>query len=271
MQRQGFTLIELLVVIALIGVLVSLLLPALGSARFNARVLNCTSRIKHLGVGIELYLHDYERTLPQATGPGFDGEETIVGALFGGKKGQLPFFGIDRIGAERRPLNGYVVDVAVPSDDLDIVVEVEAFRSPIDAGAQATGIPGFEETASMYDLVGSSYTLNDHALDLNLMGDDWATLIPPDGGRMPGGIVDPTRIALLATHTLYNYDDGSDRGMDWFSGGAFRDRGVRANMLFLDLHAASALPVPDKRGREGHTTAHYTFLPTPDWVERYPY
>ncbi len=271
MRARGFTLIELLVVIALIGVLVSLLLPALGSARFNARVLSCTSRLKHLGVGVELYLHDYERTLPQATGPGFDGEETIVGALFGGKKGQLPFFGIDRIGAERRPLNAYVLDVPVPSDDLDIVYEVEAFRSPIDAGATATGIPGFEEAGSMYDLVGSSYTLNDHALDLNPVGDDWSTLIPPEGGRMPAQIVDPTRIALLATHTLYNYDDGADRGMDWFSAGAARDRTTHANMLFLDLHAASAVSVPDRRGREGHTTRDYTFLPSPDWVERYPY
>jgi hypothetical protein len=33
----------------------------------------------------------------------------------------------------------------------------------------------------MYDLIGSSYTLNDHALD----GEEAATLVPPGGGKMP--------------------------------------------------------------------------------------
>lgn len=273
-MRRAFTLIEVLVVIALVGVLVSLLLPALGGARFRARVLTCEARLKHLGVGVELYLHDFDRRLPQATGPGFDGQDAIVGTLFGGKKGELPFFGIDQIGAERRPLNAYVLSVEVPRDEIEGVFELDAFRSAIDVGAERTGIPGFERTDSMYDLVGSSYTLNDHALDENPAADDWSTLIPPEGGRMPE-VFEPTRTVLIATHTLYAFDDGGDRRMDWWGesrrGGSASESVVRANVLFLDLHVGGSLRVPGLRGSAGHSTRDYTFLPRPDWVERYPW
>ena len=49
MKRRGFTLIELLVVITVIGILVSLLMPAYVSVRNAARSTQCQSNLRNLG------------------------------------------------------------------------------------------------------------------------------------------------------------------------------------------------------------------------------
>ena len=57
--RHGFTLIELLVVVSIIALLVSILLPSLRSARYQARMVKCLSNLRGLGQSGMVFTADH--------------------------------------------------------------------------------------------------------------------------------------------------------------------------------------------------------------------
>ena len=65
--RSGaeFTMIELLVVIAIIGILASMLLPALKNAKDKAQETLCTGNMKQLGLVNQYYLEDWNGYFPK--------------------------------------------------------------------------------------------------------------------------------------------------------------------------------------------------------------
>lgn len=63
-QRRAFTLIELLVVIAIIAILAAILFPVFARARENARRTSCQSNLKQIGLGVKMYVQDYDEKFP---------------------------------------------------------------------------------------------------------------------------------------------------------------------------------------------------------------
>jgi len=82
-RKPGFTLIELLVVIAIIAILAAILFPVFAQAREKARQISCLSNAKQIGLGLAMYVQDYDEQMPAA----FAG----VVPVNGGTATQIPY------------------------------------------------------------------------------------------------------------------------------------------------------------------------------------
>ncbi len=71
-KRKGFTLIELLVVITIIGILVSLTLPAINGARAAARKVTCLNNMRNVGLAVVNFSSGANSQLPLLVDPNIE-------------------------------------------------------------------------------------------------------------------------------------------------------------------------------------------------------
>ncbi len=63
-SASGWTLVEMLVAVATVGLLLSIVVPALGRARDNANLILCRTHLRNLMVSCQMYADDNDSWLP---------------------------------------------------------------------------------------------------------------------------------------------------------------------------------------------------------------
>lgn len=262
----------MLVVISIVALLLALAFPTFSSVRERAGATRCASNLRQLGTATINYLAIYGDHLPQVAVDVQTKEGSftaIIGTLFGGKKGQLPYYEIDQWGANERPLNKFLGGGAMTDEDMPL------FECPLDRGQppkpddpNTEEYDGSPNVNSMYDYIGTSYTINDHSLD----SEQCHTLVPGSTGDKPGGkmprVADPTKTWMIADVIIYNYQDMGDRGQRW------HHHNTICNLCCVDGHVEQGVRLePSTIGRNGfieqNTTPRYTFLPSEKWLENH--
>jgi len=151
-DRRAFTLIELLVVIAIIAILIGLLVPGLGRAIYLSKETKCSSNLKQIGFGWNVYLKEHGKFPPegQFDWGGVDWYETSPGGIV----------------SSERPVNPYI------GATLREQSRAEIFMCPLDTGAKYFGrgdlVYSFagqsaadDKKQTIFSQVGTSYRANE--------------------------------------------------------------------------------------------------------------
>jgi len=272
---SGFTLIELLVVVAIIGLLMSLLLPQLKTAREQARKVKCLANLKSIGTAMMMYASDQrdwfpfeKRNWPRSGRP--DGWVMTAFHYGGhpGKPGTFTFNIAMRDTFAGRPLNPYLYsglyekleteEDARSAEGLERRKALAVFDCPSDDG-------GFVQssTASQTSLAQPTHFRNGSSYDINY---HWVWLWAAGSGSLGAPHRAFSRAAAANLHYLERanhflerqrelhasrfimlYEDPFDSAQ-WNNLPRFgwHQQWNRHSFLFLDGHAANITADPTR-------------------------
>lgn len=227
--RAAFTLIELLVVISIISILAALLFPVFARARESGNATACLSNLRQIGLGLTLYLQDYDETYPMSrfpdathalggctsTAPSPPSDD-LEGTSINWKRAIEPY--VKNKSLYKCPSNGYVWR----SGGYHNVVGDETNFA----------YPESERLPTSYAINGSFFH---EAVPPCLYGE---SLVRP---RYLKEIAEPSNLILLLESRFTFPDLGNwmlkSHAPDSDSGGAFQPHNGACNFLFADLHA----------------------------------
>lgn len=123
MARSRFTLIEMLVVIAIIGILASMLMPALTSAINSARQSLCVSQLRQIGMSMQSYSADNAHRVPYLIS--MEGGQTSWDDLLSGYDGRDALSYANLVKDKLPP--SYESPYRCPSDDRKLSFGVRSY------------------------------------------------------------------------------------------------------------------------------------------------
>lgn len=221
-RHHGLTLVEAALSIALIAVLLSILLPALTSARSHSFREHCVENQRRIGQAWQMYLADHEQTFPSvATQPGW----RYGGCLFSAVNNNA-------FPDPKRPLTPYL-PLFRTNDTHEVL-----WCCPGDHGISDSQIRVNTVGRSAFQSFGTSYRANallmqppqttedhPHTDPSNLLGlDD----VEPRGMRRSEVTTAPSRLVLGGDAVWYEVAESTGRNAHWH-------RTPNAgNLLFLD-------------------------------------
>lgn len=223
-NRSAFTLIEMLVVIAIIGILASMLLPSLGRAKEQGKVINCVNNLRQIGMALSMYQNDF-------------GDRYPTDSVLGGHDGAPALTNLIPPATDR-PLYSYIRPSPV-------------FRCMSDRGQALIPLatPDQQFKPSRYDALGISYDYN-ASLPPTIAGGGFRKM--PAGtlaGKASSWVADPTRYIVVHEPPARIYENavGEAQWQQWHFAVGETDisdpRYVRPNfrspVLFADGHAAT--------------------------------
>ena len=256
----AFTLIELLVVMAIITILASMLLPTLGRAKEQARMIQCLNNFHQMGISIKLYIDDYGSKFPPSTvyepDPRVPKDTRQALGGFDPAPGWLELYPTAQI----RPLYDYMR----PS---------EVYRCPIDKGQDLVPcLPGRPLKPSNWKTVGCSYQYNAGGLGYLVGGGFRQKPADEANGlaeKIESWVPSPDRYILAHEPPARIYGCGTAvwhqwhylRGPSDISDPQFARQDFISPVLFVDGHVAK-----HNFSKALSTDPYYPYEPTKDWI-----